>query len=77
MLRQKEKYFQCHTVSLEQLVPADNFYLVLVANLDLRFVYDLVKDDFAPTLGRPPLIPSPSSNCSSSCSLKAFAPNDN
>lgn len=57
MLRQKEKCFQPRTVSLEELVPADHFYRVLEAHLDLRFVYDLVKDTYAPTMGRPSVDP--------------------
>jgi hypothetical protein len=52
MLHQKEKCFQPRTVSLEELVPADHFYRALEAHLDLRFVYDLVKDTYAPIMGR-------------------------
>jgi transposase len=57
MLHQKEKCFQEQRISLEQLVPGDHFYRALEANLDLRFVYDLVKDHYAPTMGRPSIDP--------------------
>lgn len=57
MLRQKAKCFQPRTVSLEELVPPDHFYRALEAHLDLRFVYDLVKDSYAPTMGRPSIDP--------------------
>jgi hypothetical protein len=36
-------------VSLEDLVPKDNFYRRLEATLDLSFVRDLVKDCYAPS----------------------------
>jgi len=41
-----------HTVSLEDLVPADDFYRHLDRVLDLAFVRDLVRDTYAPA-GRP------------------------
>ena len=39
-------------VSLEDLVPKDNFYRRLEHRLDLSFVRDLVEDCYAPS-GRP------------------------
>jgi transposase len=43
-------------VSLETLVPPDNFYRHLDAVLDLGFVRDLVRDRYA-SLGRPSIDP--------------------
>ena len=43
-------------VSLEHLVPKDNFYRRLEATLDLSFVRDLVKDHYA-SAGRPSIDP--------------------
>jgi transposase len=57
MLSQKEKRFAAQVVSLEQLVPEDNFYRQLEAKLDLSFVYDLVKDYYAASMGRPSIDP--------------------
>lgn len=37
-----------HTVSLEDLVPAEHFYRHLDRVLDLSFVRDLVRDTYAP-----------------------------
>src|SRR4029450_981607 len=45
-----------HTVSLEDLVPADDFYRHLDRVLDLAFVRDLVRDRYAPA-GRPSIDP--------------------
>jgi transposase len=45
-----------HTVSLEDLVPADDFYRHLDRVLDLAFVRDLVRDTYAPA-GRPSIDP--------------------
>ena len=45
-----------HTVSLEDLVPADDFYRHLDRVLDLTFVRDLVRDTYAPA-GRPSIDP--------------------
>ncbi|MCZ7545098.1 MAG: hypothetical protein M5R40_16950 [Anaerolineae bacterium] len=54
MLRAKERTFKIHTaLSLEQLVPADNFYRRVEAKLDLSFVRDLVRDQYAARMGRP------------------------
>lgn len=57
MLRPKEKRFCARVVSLEQLVPQTHFYRQLEAKLDLQFVYPLVQDTYAPTLGRPAIDP--------------------
>ncbi|MCA9906957.1 MAG: transposase, partial [Anaerolineae bacterium] len=45
------------TVSLEQLVPADNFYRQVEAKLDLSFVRELVAAYYATTMGRPSIDP--------------------
>ena len=45
-----------HTVSLEDLVPAEHFYRHLDRVLDLSFVRDLVRDTYAP-VGRPSIDP--------------------
>src|SRR5687768_10761148 len=45
-----------HTVSLEELVPADHFYRHLDCVLDLSFVRDLVRDTYA-LAGRPSIDP--------------------
>ena len=57
MLGQKEKQFTARVVSLEQLIPPDNFYRQLEAKLDLSFVYDLVKGCYASARGRPSIDP--------------------
>jgi transposase len=57
MLGQKQKAFQRQLVSLEPLVPQTHFYRQLEAKLDLRFVYDLVKDCYASSRGRPSIDP--------------------
>lgn len=58
MLGYKPKIFKCHTtVFLDNLVPQDNFYRRVEAKLDLSFVRELVKDCYAPSLGRPSLDP--------------------
>ncbi len=44
-------------VSLEELVPKDNFYRHLDRKLDLSFVRDLVEDCYASS-GRPVCVPS-------------------
>jgi transposase len=56
MLSQKERDFQPHVVSLEALVPADNFYRQIEAKLDLSFVRDLVRHLYKP-FGRPGIDP--------------------
>jgi len=45
-----------HTVSLEDLVPPDDFYRHLDRVLDLAFVRELVRDTYAPR-GRPSIDP--------------------
>ena len=58
MLSHKEKCFKVHhDLSLENLVPADNFYRQLEAKLDLSFVRDLVQDCYSLRLGRPSIDP--------------------
>src|SRR5437016_618773 len=58
MLGQKAKCFKAHTaVSLESLVPRDNFYRHLEAKLDLSFVRQFVKDQYATRMGRPSIDP--------------------
>jgi transposase len=44
-------------LSLEELVPKDNFYRRLQATLDLSFVRDLVRDCYASS-GRPSVDPA-------------------
>ena len=57
MLGEKQRQFKSHAaLSLETLVPPDNFYRQVEAKLDLRFVRDLVADYYAP-LGRPSVDP--------------------
>jgi transposase len=58
MLGQKVKCFKEHTtVSLENLVPPNNFYRHVEAKLDLHFVRELVKEHYATTMGRPSIDP--------------------
>lgn len=57
MLSRKEKCFKVQTLTLEELVPPNHFYRALEASLDLGFVYELVKDTYASTLGRPSIDP--------------------
>ena len=53
----KSRIFKTHTqVSLENLVPQDNFYRHVEQQLDLSFVRDLVADVYSP-LGRPSIDP--------------------
>jgi transposase len=55
---QKVKCFKVHTaVSLENLVPPDNFYRELETKLDLTFVRDLVRDHYSSGMGRPSIDP--------------------
>ena len=44
-------------LSLEELVPKENFYRRLEATLDLSFIRDLVKDCYAVSSGRPSIDP--------------------
>ncbi len=58
MLGRKEKSFKEHiALSLEELVPPNNFYRQLEAKLDLGFVHDLVKDAYDSSMGRPSIDP--------------------
>lgn len=58
MLGHKEKCFREHAgLSLEQLVPKNNFYRQVEAKLDLRFVQDLVQASYASATGRPSIDP--------------------
>lgn len=57
MLREKERNFKPCLVSLESLVPQNNFYRSVVAKLDLSFVRDLVRHQYAPRMGRPSIDP--------------------
>lgn len=58
MLRHKAKCFKVHRhLSLETLVPADNFYRQVEAKLDLSFVGALVGAYYSPGQGRPSIDP--------------------
>jgi transposase len=53
MLGHKAREFKQHQpISLEDLVPDDNFYRQVERSLDLSFVHDLV-DEFYSSMGRP------------------------
>lgn len=57
MLRNKIRSFKTHpAISLESLVPNDNFYRQLEGKLDLSFVRDLVAELYS-ALGRPAIDP--------------------
>ena len=58
MMGTKERIFQPlpEDISLEDLVPEDNFYRRLQEKLDLSFVRELVEDRYA-TSGRPSVDP--------------------
>jgi transposase len=57
MMGTKQRHFSLlQDVSLEKLVPEDNFYRRLERTLDLSFVRDLVKDRYASS-GRPSVDP--------------------
>ena len=57
MLSHKDREFKPCLVSLENLVPKDNFYRDVEAKLDLLFVRDLVRNHYAPRMGRPSIDP--------------------
>ncbi len=58
MLGHKGRVFKTHrALSVEALVPPDNFYRELEAKLDLTFVRDLVSACYSPRLGRPSIDP--------------------
>jgi transposase len=57
MLGHKAREFKQHkSISLEDLVPDDNFYRQVQRNLDLSFVRELV-DEFYASMGRPSIDP--------------------
>lgn len=57
MLGTKQRDFKTHAhFSLEDIVPADNFYRQLEAHIDLEFVHILVQDLYSP-IGRPSIDP--------------------
>jgi transposase len=57
MMGTKQRHFSSlQDVSLDELVPEDNFYRRLEKTLDLSFVRDLVKDRYASS-GRPSVDP--------------------
>ena len=57
MLGKKEREFKPQIVCLETLVPPDNFYRKLEAEVDLRFVRDLVRELYSNKMGRPSIDP--------------------
>lgn len=58
MLADKTKQFKVHPwLTLDQLVPADNFYRKLEQQLDLSFVRELVRGCYAEGQGRPSIDP--------------------
>jgi transposase len=58
MLGQKVRCFKEHTaISLESLVPQNNFFRHLEAKPDLSLVQQFVKDQYTTTMGRPPIDP--------------------
>ena len=58
MLGRKAKLFRIHEhLTLDMLVPTDNFYRQLETKLDLSFVRELVQDCYAARIGRPSIDP--------------------
>ena len=58
MLGQKAKIFKVHPgLTLDDLIPQDNFYRQVEAKLDLNFVRELVREHYAQTMGRPSIDP--------------------
>jgi transposase len=57
MLKAKERNFKTYLVSLDNLLPKDNFYRDVEAKLDLSFVRDLVQDCYSSHMGRPSIDP--------------------
>jgi transposase len=58
MLGQKAKIFRLHPhLTLDDLVPKDNFYRQVEAKLDLSFVRELVQDHYSQRMGRPSIDP--------------------
>ena len=57
MFGKKEREFKTHSqFSLEDVVPADNFYRQLEKHIDLGFVRALVQELYSP-IGRPSIDP--------------------
>ena len=71
MMGTKERNFRSlpEDISLEDLVPEDNFYRRLQERLDLSFVREMVEDLYAYS-GRPSVDPEVSFACSWSCSVR-------
>lgn len=57
MMGEKCREFRPQIVSLETLVPQDNFYRKLEAEVDLSFVRELVQECYATNMGRPSIDP--------------------
>jgi transposase len=57
MLREKERNFQPHVVTLDALVAHNHFYCHLETKVNLGFVRDLVQDYYAPRMGKPSIDP--------------------
>ena len=57
MLGQKQREFIEQNISLEALVPQNNFYRQVEAKLDLSFVRDLVQQHYSSRMGRPSIDP--------------------
>ena len=76
MMGIKERRFDLlpREISLEDLVPEDNFYRRLEAALDLSFVRDLVRPLYTPAGADRRWIRWSFSACSSSSSSRACAP---
>ena len=52
MLGKKQREFIEQNISLEALVPQNNFYRQVEAKLDLKFVRDLVQQHYSSRMGR-------------------------
>jgi hypothetical protein len=78
MMGTKERNFQPlpNDISLEDLVPEDNFYRRLQEKLDLSFVRKLVEDRYAPRDVRASTLKC-FSVCNWSCSMKASVAREN
>jgi hypothetical protein len=78
MMGTKERNFRPlpEDISLEDLVPEDNFYRRLQEKLDLSFVREMVEDRYAAS-GRPSVDPKSSSVCNWSCSMRASVAREN
>jgi isocitrate/isopropylmalate dehydrogenase len=79
MMGTKERNFQplSEEISLEDLVPEDNFYRRLQQKLDLSFVRELVEDRYAAS-GRPSVDPEVFFSAYNwSCSMRVSAAREN